>query len=64
VQLWVALLDHARHIPRAFTHHVPTPSRLAAPATVRVLLGALAGDLPGRHAHRLTPANPAARPAV
>jgi quercetin 2,3-dioxygenase len=43
VQLWVALPEHARHGRRAFAHHVPTPLRVAG-ATVRVLLGALAGQ--------------------
>jgi redox-sensitive bicupin YhaK (pirin superfamily) len=43
VQLWVALPDHARHIPRGFVHHVPAPVRLET-ATARVLVGALAGD--------------------
>jgi redox-sensitive bicupin YhaK (pirin superfamily) len=42
VQLWVALPDHSRHLPRRFDHAVPTPVRLDG-ATVRVLLGALAG---------------------
>jgi redox-sensitive bicupin YhaK (pirin superfamily) len=43
VQLWVALPDHARHVPRGFAHHVPAPIHLAG-ATVRVLLGALTGQ--------------------
>jgi redox-sensitive bicupin YhaK (pirin superfamily) len=43
VQLWVALPDHARHLPRDFAHHVPAPVRLPG-AVVRVLLGSLAGD--------------------
>jgi redox-sensitive bicupin YhaK (pirin superfamily) len=43
VQLWVALPDAARHRPREFAHHVPAPVALDG-ATVRVLLGALAGD--------------------
>ncbi len=43
VQLWVALPDAARHLPRTFAHHVPDPVHRAG-ATVRVLLGTLAGD--------------------
>ncbi len=43
VQLWVALPDHARHLPRDFAHHVPPAVRLDG-AVVRVLLGSLAGD--------------------
>ncbi|MGV0838379.1 pirin family protein [Mycolicibacterium thermoresistibile] len=43
VQLWVALPDDARHGPRRFDHHVPEPVHLDG-ATVRVLLGTLAGD--------------------
>jgi redox-sensitive bicupin YhaK (pirin superfamily) len=42
VQLWVALPERARHLPRAFDHAVPTPVRLGG-ATARVLLGTLAG---------------------
>ena len=41
-QLWVALPDHARHLPRGFAHHVPPPVRLDG-ATARVLLGTVAG---------------------
>jgi redox-sensitive bicupin YhaK (pirin superfamily) len=43
VQLWVALPDHARHLPRAFAHHVPAPVRVDG-ATIRVLLGTLGGQ--------------------
>ena len=43
VQLWVALPESARHLPRTFAHHVPTPVRLDG-GTVRVLLGRLVGD--------------------
>lgn len=43
VQLWVALPDHARDTPRDFAHHVPEPVALDG-ATVRVLLGSLAGS--------------------
>lgn len=42
VQLWVALPDCARQIPRNFSHHVSEPIRLDG-GTVRVLLGELAG---------------------
>ncbi|KUI33551.1 pirin [Mycobacterium sp. IS-1496] len=42
VQLWVALPEHARHLPRRFDHATPAPVRLGG-ATARVLLGALAG---------------------
>ena len=43
VQLWVALPDAARHRPRGFDHHVPTPVVVEG-GTVRLLLGRLAGD--------------------
>ena len=43
VQLWLALPDSARHVPRDFVHHVPTPVRLDC-GVVRLLLGSLAGD--------------------
>ena len=43
VQLWLALPDAARHLPRDFQHHVPTPVSLDG-GTARVLLGQLAGD--------------------
>jgi quercetin 2,3-dioxygenase len=43
VQLWLALPDHARDARRDFTHHVPEPVQIDG-ATVRVLLGSLAGD--------------------
>ena len=42
VQLWTALPDAARDVPRAFAHHVPEPLDLGG-ATARVLLGTLAG---------------------
>lgn len=42
VQLWVALPEHARHLPRRFDHAVPAAVRIDG-ATVRVLLGTLAG---------------------
>jgi redox-sensitive bicupin YhaK (pirin superfamily) len=42
VQLWVALPDGARDVPRGFEHHVPEP--LAVPGGVlRVFLGSLGG---------------------
>jgi quercetin 2,3-dioxygenase len=44
VQLWVALPDNARHVPRDFTHHVPSQLPLGA-GTARVLLGELAGQV-------------------
>jgi redox-sensitive bicupin YhaK (pirin superfamily) len=43
VQLWTALPDAARHLPRSFVHHVPEVVALDG-ATVRVLLGTLAGS--------------------
>jgi redox-sensitive bicupin YhaK (pirin superfamily) len=43
VQLWVALPDEARDVPRDFAHHVPEPVDVDG-ATVRVLLGSLAGS--------------------
>ncbi|HEY0237963.1 MAG TPA: pirin family protein [Friedmanniella sp.] len=43
VQLWIALPDTARHLPRTFVHHVPARVLLDG-AAVRVLLGRLAGD--------------------
>jgi quercetin 2,3-dioxygenase len=43
VQLWLALPDHARDARRDFTHHVPRPVHVDG-ATVRVLLGSVAGD--------------------
>jgi redox-sensitive bicupin YhaK (pirin superfamily) len=43
VQLWLALPGHARDTPRDFVHHVPEPVRSGG-ATVRVLLGDLAGS--------------------
>lgn len=42
VQLWVALPDDAREVPRAFVHHVPDPVTVEG-VTVRVLLGSFAG---------------------
>ncbi|MDD7934914.1 pirin family protein [Actinomycetospora straminea] len=42
VQLWVALPDHARDVPRDFVHVVPEPVALDG-ATARVFLGTLAG---------------------
>ncbi|MDT0276152.1 pirin family protein [Blastococcus goldschmidtiae] len=42
VQLWTALPDAARDLPRSFVHHVPEVLHLAG-ATARVLLGTLAG---------------------
>jgi len=44
VQLWLALPDSARHLPRDFRHHVPTPVPLDG-GTARVLLGQLAGEI-------------------
>lgn len=43
VQLWVALPDEARDVPRRFDHHVPEPVQLDG-AVVRVLLGTLGGS--------------------
>jgi redox-sensitive bicupin YhaK (pirin superfamily) len=43
VQLWTALPDSARNVPRSFAHHVPEPLHLGG-ATGRVLLGTLAGQ--------------------
>ncbi|HEU4513675.1 MAG TPA: pirin family protein [Nocardioidaceae bacterium] len=43
VQLWVALPDRARDTERAFAHHVPEPVSVVG-ATVRVLLGSVAGS--------------------
>jgi redox-sensitive bicupin YhaK (pirin superfamily) len=43
VQLWVALPDDAREVPRAFDHHVP-PVVTVSGGSVRVLLGTLAGS--------------------
>jgi hypothetical protein len=43
VQLWVALPEIARDTERAFAHHVPEPVSLEG-ATVRVLLGSVAGS--------------------
>jgi quercetin 2,3-dioxygenase len=43
VQLWTALPDAARHLPRSFVHHVPEVVALDG-AIVRVLLGTLAGS--------------------
>ncbi len=42
VQLWTALPESARHLPRSFVHHVPEPLPLGG-ATARVLVGTLAG---------------------
>jgi redox-sensitive bicupin YhaK (pirin superfamily) len=42
VQLWVALPDSARDVPRGFAHHVPEPVPVDG-GTVRVLVGSLAG---------------------
>jgi redox-sensitive bicupin YhaK (pirin superfamily) len=42
VQLWTALPESARHLPRSFVHHVPEVLHLPG-ATARVLLGTLAG---------------------
>ena len=43
VQLWVALPDGARDVPRDFTHHVPGEVSLPG-GTARVFLGSLAGE--------------------
>jgi quercetin 2,3-dioxygenase len=43
VQLWVALPDSARDLPRGFEHHVPEVVALSG-GSVRVFLGALAGS--------------------
>ncbi len=42
VQLWTALPESARHLPRSFVHHVPEVVALDG-AVARVLLGTLAG---------------------
>jgi redox-sensitive bicupin YhaK (pirin superfamily) len=42
VQLWVALPDGFRDVPRDFEHHVPEPRGVAG-GSLRVLLGSLAG---------------------
>jgi quercetin 2,3-dioxygenase len=42
VQLWVALPDEARDVPRGFDHHVP-PVVPVEGGSLRVLLGSLAG---------------------
>ena len=42
VQLWIALPDAARDLPRGFDHHVPPVVRLPG-GSARVLLGTLAG---------------------
>jgi quercetin 2,3-dioxygenase len=42
VQLWLALPDAARDVPRDFTHHAPEPVVVPG-GTVRVFLGSLAG---------------------
>ncbi len=43
VQLWLALPDSARDVPRDFEHHAPEEVRVDG-ASVRVFLGSLAGD--------------------
>jgi len=50
VQLWVALPDDARHVPRDFVHHVPAPVRLGR-GTARVMLGTMAGQTSPVPAH-------------
>ncbi|MFP5345841.1 MAG: pirin family protein [Actinomycetes bacterium] len=50
VQLWVALPDATRNMPRDFAHHVPDPVHLDG-ATVRVLIGSLAGGTSPVTAH-------------
>ncbi|CCH88454.1 conserved protein of unknown function; putative pirin and cupin domains [Modestobacter italicus] len=50
VQLWTALPDSARHLPRDFVHHVPEALHLDG-ATVRLLLGSLAGHASPVPAH-------------
>jgi redox-sensitive bicupin YhaK (pirin superfamily) len=42
VQLWVALPDGSRDVPRSFEHHVPEPRGVAG-GSLRVFLGSLAG---------------------
>ena len=44
VQLWVALPDAARDVPRSFEHHVPTVVTVPG-GSVRVLLGSVAGSV-------------------
>jgi redox-sensitive bicupin YhaK (pirin superfamily) len=43
VQLWVALPEAARDVPRSFEHHVP-PVVAVAGGSLRVLMGTLAGS--------------------
>jgi redox-sensitive bicupin YhaK (pirin superfamily) len=43
VQLWLALPDQARNLPRGFDHHVPAAVPVPG-GTARVFLGSLAGD--------------------
>lgn len=43
VQLWTALPDSARDLPRSFVHHVPEVVHLEG-AAIRVLVGTLAGS--------------------
>jgi redox-sensitive bicupin YhaK (pirin superfamily) len=42
VQLWVALPDGSRDVPRSFEHHVPEPRGVVG-GSLRVFLGSLAG---------------------
>ena len=62
VQLWMALPDAARHLPRSFVHHVPEvvpPRRCVRPGAARDA-GRL--DLPGAHAHPAARRRGGARP--
>ena len=43
VQLWIALPEHARHVPRRFEHYVP-PLRTGPGWAAQVFLGSLLGD--------------------
>jgi redox-sensitive bicupin YhaK (pirin superfamily) len=50
VQLWVALPESARQLPRDFAHHVPEPFDLGG-GSARLLLGTLAGRTSPAPAH-------------
>lgn len=43
VQLWVALPDGKRHLPRGFEHHAPAEIPLPGGGTARVFVGSLPG---------------------
>ena len=50
VQLWIALPDHARHVPRGFEHYVP-PLRTGPGWAAQVFLGELLGETSPVAAH-------------